>query len=218
MQYYISKNGQQTGPFTLEQIRTSAMQGSLSMSELCWAEGMATWVSVAQVLGIAPPPPMPQAKYAGFWVRFAALILDMIIIGVPLNIVGGLFIKPPAIEQFQLPPGRQPTNEELQKVITAFIDFYKSLMPLMFASFIINWLYSALMDSSAKQGTLGKMVCGLRITDLEGNRISFGKATGRFFAKSFLSGIFLIGFIMAAFTERKQGLHDMIAGTLVVTK
>lgn len=72
------------------------------------------------------------------------------------------------------------------------------------------------MESSAKQATLGKMALGIVVTDLEGARIGFGRATGRYFAK-ILSGLILgIGFLMAAFTERKQGLHDIIAGTLVV--
>ena len=83
---------------------------------------------------------------------------------------------------------------------------------------VISWLYWSLMESSAKQATLGKMALGIKVTDLNGNRIGFGKATGRFFGK-ILSGIILdIGFIMAGFTEKKQGLHDMIAGTLVVMK
>ena len=77
------------------------------------------------------------------------------------------------------------------------------------------WLYEALMTSSSKQGTLGKMAFRMKVTDLNGRRISFGRATGRFFAK-ILSGILYIGYIMAGFTERKQALHDMIAGTLVV--
>jgi uncharacterized RDD family membrane protein YckC len=60
------------------------------------------------------------------------------------------------------------------------------------------------------------MALGIRVTDLDGGRISFGRATGRYFGK-ILSGLILgIGFLMAAFTERKQALHDLLAGTLVV--
>lgn len=71
------------------------------------------------------------------------------------------------------------------------------------------------MLSSARQATLGKMALRLRVTDLDGNRISFGRASARHFAK-YLSGLILaIGYIMAAFTERHQALHDMVAGTLV---
>ena len=81
---------------------------------------------------------------------------------------------------------------------------------------VAQWLYFALMESSSKQATLGKMALGIRVTDVNGNRIGFGRATGRHFAK-ILSGLILgIGFLMAAFTEKKQALHDMIAGTLVV--
>ena len=72
------------------------------------------------------------------------------------------------------------------------------------------------MESSHLQATLGKMALSLQVTDLEGRRITFAKATGRFFAK-YLSVLTLgIGYLMAAFTERKQALHDIIAGTLVV--
>jgi uncharacterized RDD family membrane protein YckC len=81
---------------------------------------------------------------------------------------------------------------------------------------VINWLYYALLESSFKQATLGKMALGLKVTDMEGKRISFGQATGRYFAK-ILSGLILcIGYLMAAFTEKKQALHDIIVGTLVV--
>ena len=78
-----------------------------------------------------------------------------------------------------------------------------------------SWLYEALMESSARQATLGKMIFQMKVTDLFGNRISFARATGRYFAK-WLSGLTLfIGYIIAGFTERKQALHDMVAGTLV---
>jgi len=77
-------------------------------------------------------------------------------------------------------------------------------------------LYFVLMESSAKQGTLGKMALGLVVTDTNGNRISPARALGRYFAKILSGAILMIGFIMVAFTERKQGLHDMLANTLVL--
>lgn len=81
---------------------------------------------------------------------------------------------------------------------------------------ITSWLYFALMESSAKQATVGKMALQLKVTDLYGNRISFMKATGRFFGKIVSQAILYIGFIMQAFTAKKQALHDMMAGTLVL--
>jgi uncharacterized RDD family membrane protein YckC len=80
----------------------------------------------------------------------------------------------------------------------------------------VTWLYYALCESSAWQGTVGKKLMGLRVTDTRGQRIGFGQATGRHFGKM-LSGLILgFGFIMIAFTEQKQGLHDQMAGTLVL--
>jgi uncharacterized RDD family membrane protein YckC len=79
-------------------------------------------------------------------------------------------------------------------------------------------LYYALLESSQKQATWGKQICGIQVTDLEGGRISFGRAIGRILAKLFLSGICLIGYIMFFFTEKKQTLHDLLASTLVVKK
>jgi len=81
---------------------------------------------------------------------------------------------------------------------------------------MLSWIYYASLESSAWQATLGKKILGLKVTDLAGNRISFGRASGRFFGK-ILSGMILgIGFLMAGFTERKQALHDILAGCLVL--
>jgi len=86
------------------------------------------------------------------------------------------------------------------------------LQTLFFCAF---WIYEAAMESSSKQATLGKMALGLKVTDEQGRRISFGRATARYFSKIISGMILLIGYIMAGFTARKQALHDMIAGTLV---
>jgi uncharacterized RDD family membrane protein YckC len=75
------------------------------------------------------------------------------------------------------------------------------------------------MESSPYQGTLGKMALGLIVTDLQGRPLSFARASGRFFGKIITGMIpFGIGYIMAGFTEKKQALHDMIAGCLVLRK
>ncbi len=82
----------------------------------------------------------------------------------------------------------------------------------------IPWIYEALMLSGEKQATLGKMALGIVVTDTAGGRLTFGRATGRHFAKYLSSLVFGIGFIMAAFTERKQALHDLLARTLAVVR
>jgi uncharacterized RDD family membrane protein YckC len=88
----------------------------------------------------------------------------------------------------------------------------------MFGFVVINWLYFALMESSVEQATIGKRVLSIKVTDLEGNRITFWDATKRYLGKILSSVLYGIGFIIAAFTEKKQALHDKIASTLVVMK
>ena len=81
---------------------------------------------------------------------------------------------------------------------------------------VLNWLYFAILESSRWQGTVGKQALKLIVTDEHGERIGFGRATGRYFAKILSAIILCIGFIMVAFTDKKRGLHDIIAGTLVI--
>jgi uncharacterized RDD family membrane protein YckC len=112
-----------------------------------------------------------------------------------------------------------PTDFDSHRPDAISTGFALGTFSMLFALWLVMpWLYFALMESSSKEGTLGKMAVGLHVTDLEGRRITFGRATGRFFSKM-LSGIILgIGYIMAGFTEKKQGLHDMVAGTLVLSR
>jgi uncharacterized RDD family membrane protein YckC len=174
--------------------------------------------------------PQPQTtafaavQYAGFWRRFAAYFIDGIIVGAVFWIIaiigfggmfGGLMMHARHSHNFNYSYNSDGTYNGDPAVVMSMI-----MMCLAFAAVaaIGGWLYFGLMESSAKQGTLGKMAVGIKVTDLQGNRISFGRATGRYFSK-ILSGLILyIGYMMAGFTEKKQALHDMIAGTLVVVK
>lgn len=138
----------------------------------------------------------------GFWRRVVAYIIDAIILNIGMSIVGGVFGLGIGLQMMAVDPSGQAS---LGAGYWAFLV----------ASFVGQWLYFALLEASAWQGTLGKKALGMSVTDLNGNRIGFGRATGRYFAKILSSIILLIGFIMVAFTGRKQGLHDILAGTLV---
>jgi len=129
-----------------------------------------------------------SSQYAGFWIRSCALVFDSLLLLIPQQWVSFLM---------------GADNHDFW-----FVEFVMSLA--------MWWIYTAGLQSSSWQATLGKKLLGLKVVDNEGARISFGRATGRYFA-SFLSAILLcIGYIMVAFTEKKQALHDQIAGTLVV--
>jgi uncharacterized RDD family membrane protein YckC len=81
---------------------------------------------------------------------------------------------------------------------------------------VLNWLYFSLQESGAAQATIGKKALGLKVTNLSGDRISFGQATGRFFGKYLSAIILFIGYLMMLWDEKKQTLHDKMAGTLVL--
>lgn len=141
------------------------------------------------------------SPYAGFWKRFIAYIIDLMIIGIIM-----FFIN---------------TVSFLLNVTVLVNEHYDPLFFIALnngANLLITWLYFALMESSARQATLGKMLFGIQVTDIHGQRIGFGRASGRHFGKILSALLLCIGYIMAAFTAKKQALHDMMAGCLVVNK
>jgi len=137
-------------------------------------------------------------SYAGFWKRFAAAFIDGIITSIGGFAIGLVF-------GIAMVAGGTDDPDILGGMGNGL-------------GLILSWVYFAVMESSPTQGTLGKMALGIKVTDLEGNRIGFGKATGRYFGKVISALILLIGYLMVAFTQKKQGLHDMMAGCLVVNK
>jgi uncharacterized RDD family membrane protein YckC len=147
----------------------------------------------------------PGVHYGGFWIRLVARFIDGAVISI---VLGPIFVL--------LFSGYFATHHSFDRDQPPDAGFFVLGALIAMVAGLSFWLYEALMTSSSKQGTLGKMAFGMKVTDLNGVRISFARATGRFFAK-ILSGMILnIGYIMAGFTERKQALHDMIAGTLVL--
>lgn len=137
-------------------------------------------------------------SYAGFWKRFAATFIDIIIMTILILIF-------PIVMMFG---GFVNDRDDLET-----IKFTANMLGI-----ILCWLYCAGMESSSTQATFGKMALGIKVTDLEGGRISFGRATKRYFSKIISAIVLMIGFIMIAFTAKKQGLHDIIASCLVVNK
>lgn len=157
-----------------------------------------------------------SANYAGIGSRFLAAVVDGIVIGIPIGIVAAVLSAMMTVRMIERTSRDTSFNPGL--AADTMGTFFAGFGFIMVISLIITWTYFAMMESSSWQGTLGKRMLGIKVTDLAGNRISLGKATIRLVAKTCLSGWFLIGYIMAFFTRRRQALHDMIAGTLVLTK
>ena len=140
-----------------------------------------------------------KKSYAGFWKRVIAYLIDAFIIAFPVTMIFGTVI----------PEVLKTENLEVTSVTVS--------MPQVIM-LVASWVYFAGLESSAWQATVGKKLLGMQVTDTSGERINFIKATVRYLSK-FLSSFFLmIGFIMVAFTAKKQGLHDFIAGTVVINR
>jgi hypothetical protein len=203
-QWFYAKGGQQQGPVDSAALEQMLRLGSLSGADLVWREGMAQWLPAstqpeiypaAQRERMAAQPgaqqaawPQPQAQaagphalsyggyqgygapeYAGFWLRFAAWVIDFLInavagffVGMILAVVIGFATVAGAGSQRSMASSLRVSN--------------------WVAGTIISWLYYAFMESSSAQGTVGKMAVSIKVTDMEGNRFSLARATGRLFA------------------------------------
>jgi uncharacterized RDD family membrane protein YckC len=147
---------------------------------------------------IAPDVFLNPIDYAGFWLRVGAYLIDVIVIYAAIFIIA-------------IPFGLDSSMLKEANNSAAFWAGYSVLCLGLFA-------YFPIMESSKFQATIGKRAVGIIVTGMDGERISLGKALARFFSKILSCIIFYIGFMMAGFTEKKQGLHDMIASTLVVKR
>jgi uncharacterized RDD family membrane protein YckC len=169
-----------------------------------------------------PPATMVPASasyggvaYAGFWLRFVACIIDGFVSGLAfLVLLIPLFILTGAGAALS----KIGSGENISDDVAAFLGL-GFIFGFFGIIFLVSWLYHALSESSSWQATLGKKMLNLKVTDMTGQPISFGRASGRFFAKIVTGMIpLMIGYIIAGFTEKKQAIHDMIASCLVLRK
>ena len=225
VEWYYAKDGVQAGPLPVGQLREMARTGALRPDDLVWTEGMPEWRPAAAVqavysaaAGVVPyggagatPSgglnyynPAYEPVYAGFWLRFCATFVDTIIIAVPLLGIGALLFFGLGLQnEFNKPGSAAPE----------LLDIGWRLLYLL-----VGWLYYASQESGPHMATLGKRACGIVVTDMEGQRLTFGRASGRFFGKLLSDLTCSMGYVLAAFTPKRQALHDLVASTLVVRK
>jgi len=176
--------------------------------------------------GAAVPPPTANSEpwtalpakpfaagavlsYGGFWRRLWSYLIDRFILGIAFTPVGFMVFVPMLASQ----SGGWTDTDLPAEAIAAFLG---ATLTVAFLALLGSWFYYALMQSSSRQATLGQLALGLRITDLEGRRISFARASARHFATVLTGLTFGIGYVIVLFTTRKQTLHDLVAGTVVV--
>lgn len=234
--YYGDAGRNRVGPLSPLELAALHARGELQPDTPVWREGLDGWKPwremMAEVIAVSAPPPVPPAGgeaaspyappraqlhdegavvagghvvYAGFWKRVAAVILDSFVTAFltwMLMIPVFLLLGAGAGDFAQIGTG--------SNVLFTLLYYLFALgIPL----FYMSW-----MHSSSSQATLGKMAVGIKVTRLDGARISFLRAFGRYFGYMLSSLLLFIGLIMAAFTERKQALHDLMCDTLVVDK
>jgi uncharacterized RDD family membrane protein YckC len=259
-EWYVGKNGQQSGPFTSRQLRQMAADGQLSPTDLLWKEGMNDWAPCSSIKGLlaesspassslprrpsprpTAPPPRPAApistagqtdstyagdirdtelaidlqpdssqpaaalQYASFLPRVGAFLLDGLFAGLIACIpsIGIVFVIMSMAHD-------SPEREQAALAVSS------CCVQLVYQ--VVALVYYVTAETSAKQGTWGKQIVGIKVTDIHGKRITVGRAIARHFAKMLTGLTFGIGILMPLFTEKKQTLHDMIAGCLALKK
>jgi uncharacterized RDD family membrane protein YckC len=155
----------------------------------------------------------PRVEYGGFWLRFLAYLIDgaVITMGACLVAIPLVFLTGLGTLLSEIHP-EEDFNDAGFWLILAVIFLFATV------SLMVTWLYHAWMESSEWQATVGKKALSLVVTDMEGRRVSFWRATGRHFSKIVSNMIYPFGHIMAGFTQQKQALHDMIAGCLILRR
>ncbi|TME11047.1 MAG: RDD family protein [Chloroflexi bacterium] len=151
-----------------------------------------------------------QPAYAGFWLRLAAYLIDFMLL---------------SVVELVLALGYLLMNQDLKALLVVKPDTYSTLLVVVYLVAnvapvwsAVGWAYFAVLESSPLQGTVGKHALGLYVTDVQGDPIGFRRASLRYWLKAVSDLTLAVGWIMAAFTPRKQALHDLLAGTLVLRR
>jgi len=190
---------------------------------VCPACGRGTGVRPAGPVRSNFPPlvsvavPAIRFSYAGFWMRFLAWTIDAVLLsGIAFVVLGRLVSLARIGSIFSSLEG----FDDLDNLDDWYAALGLGATVLFFLFYIlVSWLYHAFMESSAWQGTIGKRALGLVVTDIGGAKVTFGRASGRYFSRLVSSMIPLgIGYLLAGFTRQKQALHDLLSNCLVLRK
>lgn len=240
MAWYYATDGQQCGPVSDEEFGDLVRRGVIAPESLVWTAGMADWRRLSEVAPELPPP-MPSRtdatgggagpalagttatfgraitdagaapRYAGFWLRVVARLIDGVLLWVAGQVVGGVLVAmliPDALGALSIEPGTAPSGEQLTTLLAVF--------GIVFLASIVTGLVYDLIFLKGWSATPGKLVMGLRVRTADGGSLTVARIVGRHFAVS-LSGLLMgIGYLMVAFDPQKRGLHDHFCATRVV--
>ena len=233
---YYGIDGERHGPVDLAELRALLSAGDISPDDYLWDEDRQDWFALRRfpIVFESPAPetdpapdsvrteyePLvedhptawrirPDLPYAGFGIRFAAWIIDDLVLLGPVflmlitmeNLSGLDFVE---IWQASL------AGEDLDADQRGFLQQFQA------GVFVIRGLYWSTMESSRWQGTVGKRFLGLVVTDDRGYRLSFVRVVGRYFGRILCEMTFFLGYLLVFLSVKHQGLHDRLASTVVV--
>ncbi|MBD8872618.1 RDD family protein [Rhodanobacter sp. DHB23] len=243
MEIWIGRNGERHGPYKEEDVRAWLRNGQVSGSDLAWREGLADWQPLSVLYpdaihdaavatdnsfstSAAPLQSLPQTTaaaledYAGFWKRFAAWIIDFLVLLVPSTIIYAKTGVIDAFMHFMTLMQSGPAPEAMKAASAALKN--TTLVPGIIVM-AIGFTYYVLLEGSKWQATLGKLALGIRVTDMEGHAPGFARCAIRNAVRllnavqiPFIGLIPFFSYIATAWTARKQGWHDMAAKALVL--
>lgn len=229
MEIWIGRDGERHGPYREDDVRQWLRSGQVSREDLAWHEGLADWQPLSVLFpnetGVAPTaagpsvPPLPTTTaasledYASFWRRLGAWAIDYLILMVPITLIALSMGATAAFEHFlaQVQSGTAPAQ--------AAAEYTLAVRPATLWALLVGYVYYAVFECSTWQATPGKRALGLRVTDLEGQRLSLGRSLLRNSVRlvnAFTALIPFFCYLAVAWTARKQGFHDMLARTLVL--
>lgn len=214
VQWFYVMDGQQAGPASADVLIAKIVSGELFPRTQVWCAGMNAWLPAEQVpvlaAGLAATKSLTESdespRYAGFWKRFAAAILDALILAVPgfvVLIIGFTFLG------MTLP--NTPEEEANAIINTAWT--------LWVLGGLLTWVVNGfLLEALPIQGTLGKAAMAIYVANRQGGRLGFGRALGRNLAKVFSAALLGLGFFVLLFSREKQALHDRVTDSVVLSR
>ncbi|MFT3808147.1 RDD family protein [Arenimonas sp.] len=239
--YYVDRQEQRHGPMAAQVIRDAYRRGQLDDETLVWREGMGEWQALKRVgseLGLDDLPAMPlpspapdgaspyappsaavarqttnyvgggDVVYAGFWRRWAAWVVDTFLVTMAYYVVLMIVVMGFGFGFGAFDPSSATGQLGVFQIVT--------MLAVYVTGPILSALYYVYQESSEAQATLGKRLFGIKVTDADGHRLGRKHALGRWASHLLCYVTIYIGYLVVAFTDRKQGLHDMAASTLVV--
>jgi uncharacterized RDD family membrane protein YckC len=216
MSWYYSDGGKQVGPIDETELNRLVTLGAVRSDTLVWHEGLASWQPLGVVRGMHPAAAAAAGRrYAGFWIRFLARLIDGIIVGV-INAL----VRIPLMLMFGIGTmGLGGMGRGLGRGEGGGLIFAPAMIGVLGISTLIGLVLGAAFEVyflSNHGATPGKMALGLRVVRADGGPITPMLALGRHFAMWISAFILMIGYIMAAFDPEKRALHDRICDTRVI--